>query len=160
MRRGGHQAAAVIDEDLQPAAVELGDDPHDLAGRRRQHGRAHGDCEVGPVVAVVGQTAAAEILHLGLPDRPAQLDRGLPVVEEGDHDGLARHDETSAPEREGDARPELLQTREIEAARRHVLLAPERDQRLAVALAPGVEAEAFPEEADLRLSGDIGPPHP
>jgi hypothetical protein len=155
VRRGGHQSVAVIDEDLQPAAVELRDDPHDLAGRRGQHRRAHGDGEVGSVVAVVGQIAAAEILDLGLADRPAQLDGRLPMVEEGDEDGLAGNHEVAAPEPEGDAGPKLLQARQIEPARRHVLLAPESDQRLVVALPPRVEAQPFAEESDLWLLGCV-----
>ena len=155
VRRRRHQAAAVVDEDLQSAAVEFADDAHDLAGRCGQHPRSDGNREVGAVVAVVGEVATAEIQHLGLAHRPSELDRSLPMVEEVGDDRAPGNEESAAPEGEGDARLELLQARQVEATRRHVLLATNRDERLRPTLAPRVQPHGFGEEPELRFELDF-----
>jgi hypothetical protein len=149
---GGHQTAAVVDEDLEPAAIELTGDPDDLAGGRRDDAGADRDREVGPVVAVVGESLASEVLHLRLPDRPPQLDRRLTMIEEVGDDRPSLDVEATPPVDDGETGAELRQTRESEPARRNVLLPAKGDQRLPVALPPRVESERLSEESDLRGS--------
>ncbi len=69
-RQGGH----VVNEDLEPTAIELADHPHDLAGRRRHHGGTHRNREVRSVVAVVGQIPSAVVEDLGPAHGPAVFD--------------------------------------------------------------------------------------
>jgi hypothetical protein len=98
--------------------------------------------------------AAAEVQHLCLAHRPSEFDRRLPVVEEVGDERAAGHEEAAAPEWECNAGLQLLQARQVEAARRHVFLAADRDQRLCPALAPRMKTHGFGEQPELRLGLD------
>jgi hypothetical protein len=67
---GRDEPVAVVHVDLQPAAMELAPDREDAAGSGRDDDRARRHAEVGAVVTVVAEAAAAEVAHLGLADAP------------------------------------------------------------------------------------------
>jgi hypothetical protein len=76
------EAVAVVEAELEAAAVELAPNRGDAAGGRRDGEGAGRDDEVGAVVAVVAELAAPEVVRLGDARGPAALDRGRDAVHE------------------------------------------------------------------------------
>lgn len=77
-----HDPVAVIDEDLESAAIEFARDAKHLAGCRSDDRRARTYREVGAIVAVVRALFAAEISRSRYPDGPPELRRRLLVAVE------------------------------------------------------------------------------
>ena len=101
----GDEARAVVDEDLQPAAVELARHaPHD-ARRRRDHDRPDRNREVSAIVTVIREAGAEKVAHARDAHAPGVARRGLRVVVEV----VDRHEATVrglAPPQQRDLRGE------------------------------------------------------